>query len=116
MRVLIADDSLMIRTILQDTLEDAGYEVVVCKGGEEAWKALSAGECRLAVLDWMMPDMSGLEVCEKLRAEDSANWVYAILLTAKKETESVTEAFHAGASDYVTKPFQREELLARLAV
>jgi len=116
MRVLIADDSTLTRTMLQDTLEGAGYDVVACEDGKQAWEAISSGGCQLAVLDWLMPGMSGIEVCQKIRDQKSTNWVYAILLTAKNRPEDIVEAFHAGASDHVGKPFREEELLARLAV
>ncbi len=116
MRVLIADDSKLTRRILQDTLEGAGYDVVVYEDGQQAWEALSRGESRLAVIDWMMPGMSGIEVCQKVREQKSANWIHIILLTAMDRPKDIVKAFHAGASDHVRKPFQEEELLARLAV
>ncbi|NOY28959.1 MAG: hybrid sensor histidine kinase/response regulator [Planctomycetes bacterium] len=116
MRVLIADDSALTRTMLQDTLEGAGYDVLACEDGEQAWEVISNGGCHLAVIDWMMPGMSGLEVCQKIREQKSTNWVYAILLTGKNRPEDIVEAFQAGASDHVSKPFRDEELLARLAV
>lgn len=116
MRVLVADDSPVIRAILRDTLGEAGYEVIDCEDGTSAWEALADGSCHLAVLDWMMPGMSGVEVCRKLSKQSAADWAYIIILTGMKSRDCFAEAFEAGASDYATKPIRKEELLARVAV
>ncbi|MDA7977413.1 MAG: response regulator [Pirellulales bacterium] len=115
MRVLIADDSKLTRTMLQQTLGDEGYEVFACCDGTEAWEVISKGEYYLAVLDWLMPGVTGLEICRRLRSKTS-HFVYTIILTAMNKPEDIVEAFQAGASDYVTKPFRDAELLARVAV
>ncbi|GAA4428538.1 sensor histidine kinase [Bremerella cremea] len=116
MQVLIADDSALVRAMLQDTLEEAGYEVIACADGLQAWDAISRGESRLAVLDWMMPGLSGIEICQRLHESHVANWVYAILLTSKDSPDDILRAFQAGASDHVCKPFREAELLARIRV
>lgn len=116
MRVLIADDSALVRAMLQDTLEDAGYEVIACENGLQAWEEIARGSTRLAVLDWMMPGMSGVDVCRRMRDEQVAHWVYAILLTSKDKLDDILDAFQAGASDHVCKPFREAELLARIKV
>ncbi|PQO45508.1 sensor histidine kinase [Blastopirellula marina] len=116
MRVLIADDSALVRAMLQDTLEEAGYDVIACEDGLQAWEEIARGSTRLAVLDWMMPGMSGVDVCRRIRNEQVGNWVYAILLTSKDKLDDILDAFQAGASDHVCKPFREAELLARLKV
>ncbi|TWT34320.1 hybrid sensor histidine kinase/response regulator [Blastopirellula retiformator] len=116
MRVIVADDSTLVRTMLQETLDKAGYEVIAYDNGSDALEAISNGESRLAILDWMMPGYSGLEICQQLRDNRASQWVYAILLTAKDHPDDILRAFEAGASDYVSKPFREAELLARIAV
>ncbi len=116
MKVLIADDSRSMRKMVQATLEEAGYEVVVTEDGQQAWDALCKGDLRLAILDWVMPCMDGLEICRRLQKEKPLNMVQVILLTSKEGAENVAAALQAGASDYITKPFHPDELLARLKV
>jgi len=116
-RVLIAEDDPVSRRVLEATLTKWGYEVVVTADGTEAWDVLR-GETApsLAVLDWMMPGMDGVEVCRRVRERASANPPYLILLTAKGQREDVIGGLEAGANDYVTKPFDRAELRARVEV
>ena len=116
MKVLIADDSRSMRKMVQATLEEAGYEVVVTEDGQQAWDALCKGDLRLAILDWVMPYMDGLEICRKLQKEKPLNMVQVILLTSTEGAENVAAALQAGASDYITKPFHPDELIARLKV
>lgn len=116
MQILIADDSALVRAMLKDTLEEAGYDVIACEDGIQAWEAITRGESRLAVLDWMMPGISGIDICRRMREERVANWVYAILLTSKDKPDDILHAFQAGASDHVCKPFREAELLARIKV
>jgi sigma-B regulation protein RsbU (phosphoserine phosphatase) len=116
MKILIAEDDPTSRQILKITLDNLGYEVVVACDGSEAWRAFQTDDSpRLAILDWMMPGMDGMEVCRKVR-ESGAPMVYIILLTAKDRKEDIASALDAGADDYVVKPFEREELLARIRV
>ncbi|MFN3532371.1 MAG: response regulator [Candidatus Brocadia sp.] len=114
MKVLIADDSKSMRQMLQGTLEEVGYEVIVTENGQQAWETLREGNVRLAILDWMMPHMDGLEVCRKLQQENVLSMIHIILLTSREGTENVVAALQAGASDYICKPFHPDELLARL--
>ena len=116
-KILIADDHPAIRKILQAILEKKGYQVVAAENGAQAWDLLSGTpDLRLAILDWMMPGMDGVEICRKLQEERRSSFVYIILLTAQEGTNKITEALHAGADDYITKPFDKDELLARLRV
>jgi phosphoserine phosphatase RsbU/P len=117
MRILIAEDDLTSRKMLEIALRKWGHEVVSTSRGDEAFAALQAdGRPGVAILDWMMPAMSGIEICCQLRKEESQNPVYVILLTALGNKEEVVTGLQSGADDYVTKPFNPEELKARIRV
>lgn len=117
MRVLIADDDALSRRILKDSLEYWGYDVVVCKNGNEAWKILEQdGSPTLAILDWIMPGMDGVSICQKVRQRKNTCYTYIILLTAKNSREDIITGLEAGADDYVVKPFHHEELKYRLQI
>jgi diguanylate cyclase (GGDEF)-like protein len=115
MRILIADDDALTRRLLQKTLEKAGYEVVAVENGRIALECLSSKVGpRLALLDWLMPGLNGLEVCRDIRRHSERPYIYMILLTARTSKEDVVRGLEAGADDYLTKPFDMEELKARL--
>ncbi len=117
MNVLIAEDDPVSRRLLEATLTRWGYQVVVTVDGRDAWDKLQQpGAPQLAILDWMMPGMDGVQVCRNLRGLKETEGVYIILLTAKGEKSDIVAGLDAGANDYVTKPFDREELRARLRV
>ncbi len=117
MKILIAEDNAFSRTLLKKTLTKAGYDVIAVENGETAWQELQPGEMpKLALIDWMMPGMSGVELCRKIRESESASPIYVILLTAKSAKEDVLEGFAAGADDFIKKPFDSGELLARIQV
>jgi diguanylate cyclase (GGDEF)-like protein len=114
-RVLVADDSALIRRVLDQRLSKWGYEAVLCPDGEEAWDALHGQAAPLlAIVDWDMPRLSGVELCRRVRAEAREPYVYLILLTANDRKEAVVEGLSAGADDYVKKPFDDQELEVRL--
>lgn len=117
MRILIADDSIVSRHLLDATLRRWGYEVVVACDGSEAWTALQATDApKLAILDWVMPGLTGPEVCRRVRehAKDTETYTYLLLLTSKSLKEDLIEGMEAGADDYITKPFDQHELKVRL--
>jgi diguanylate cyclase (GGDEF)-like protein len=115
MKVLIADDSLVMRRLLQATLEGWGFEVVCAADGAEALACLQGEDPpRMAILDWMMPVMTGPEVCRMVRDLRSETYTYLILLTSKSQREDIVEGMGAGADDYVVKPFDKHELEVRL--
>ena len=117
MKILIAEDDPVSRHVLATTLAKSGHEVVTTCDGTEAWAALQGADAPpLAILDWMMPGADGAEICRRVRAADRATSTYIILLTAKSLKEDIITGLKAGANDYVTKPFEREELLARVQV
>lgn len=121
MRVLIAEDDEVSRQFLAATLRGWGYEVQEAADGAGAWHALAlpAGEGeapRLAILDWMMPRLDGLQICARIRRSPAHSGTYLILLTSRGGREDLVRGLHSGADDYLIKPFDREELRARLQV
>jgi len=117
MKILIAEDDWGSRRLLEVTLTKWGYDVVVCSDGAKAWQTLQQEDAPpLAILDWMMPGLDGVEVCRKARENFPSRPLYLILLTAKDRREGLVAGLEAGADDYVAKPFDREELHARVRV
>ena len=115
MKLLIADDDDVLRHILQSQLTKWGYDVIEARNGLEAWRLLHGNDApRLAVLDWVMPGMDGVEVCKEIRKREDQPYIYLLLLTAKQEKEDVIAGMEAGADDYVAKPFEPQELKVRL--
>jgi len=117
MRVLIAEDDSMPRKLLARVLAKSGYEVVETVNGTEAWRILQEPDPpKLLVLDWMMPEMDGLEVLRQVRALETDRPPYVIMLTAKDEKDHIISALADGANDYLTKPFDPDELAVRVEV
>jgi len=115
MRILIAEDEPVSRLLLDRFLTQWGYEVVAARDGEEAWWILQRDDSpRLAILDWMMPAMDGPEICRHVRQRQAGPYIYILLLTAKTQKEDLIEGLDAGADDYLTKPFDANELRVRL--
>ena len=117
MRILIADDSIVSRHLLDATLRKWGYDVVVACDGNEAWQILESPDApKMAILDWMMPGMTGPEVCRKVRenTNDKDIYTYILLLSSKSQREDLIEGMESGADDYLTKPFDQHELKVRL--
>ena len=115
MRVLLAEDSGVIRVLLKQVLTKWGYEIVFAEDGDAAWKVLERPDSpRIALLDWMMPGPDGLEVCQRVRKAAREPRVYLILLTGKDQQEDVVRGLAAGADDYLRKPFDNVELEARM--
>jgi sigma-B regulation protein RsbU (phosphoserine phosphatase) len=116
-KILIAEDDMISRRLLEITLSKWGYEVIATCDGVAAWELLQSSDPPpLAILDWMMPGLNGLQLCRKIRGIPTSTPPYLILLTAKGRREDVVTGLQAGANDYVTKPFDREELHARVQV
>jgi diguanylate cyclase (GGDEF)-like protein len=113
-KVLIAEDEPVLRHALEAMLTGWGYEVVVTRDGAEACRFLHDGSCAMAVLDWMMPGMNGLEVCREVRRSGIQPYVYLLLLTARDRRQDIVAGLEAGADDYLVKPFDAHELKARL--
>ncbi len=117
MRILIAEDSHTCRLILSGTLREQGYDVVDTVNGVQALNMLlSPGAPRLAILDWMMPEMDGLEVVKRVRKQTTVHPPYIIMLTSRSNKKDIIVGLDAGANDYLGKPFDPSELLARVEV
>jgi len=115
MRILIAEDDPISQRLLERTLTKRGHEVLAVSNGLEAWTILQSSDSpRLVILDWMMPGMDGVEICRKLRRATGGEFFYVIMLTAKQQKADLLEGMDAGADDYVTKPFDSQELRVRV--
>jgi len=117
MRILIAEDDLTSRTLLAEMLKKQGHEVAATVNGVEAWQKLQQpGPPALAILDWMMPEMDGLELVGRIRAQQTDRPPYIIMLSAKGDKADIIAGLEAGANDYLAKPFDAGELRARIEV
>jgi DNA-binding response OmpR family regulator len=117
LKILIAEDEPLSRRLLQHLLTEHGHEVIVTADGIQAWEVLRAEDApHLAVIDWMMPGLTGLQLCNLVHEAADAELKYLILLTAKGEKADIVRGLAAGANDYVTKPFDKDELRARVDV
>jgi DNA-binding response OmpR family regulator len=117
MKILIAEDDCTSRAVLGGVLRKGGHEVIETIDGNEAWEQLQLPDApRLVILDWMMPGMDGPEVLRRVRALQTDRPPYVIMLTARGEKAAVIEGLEAGANDYLAKPFNPGELLARVEV
>ena len=114
MRILIAEDDKDSQKLLARILQKENYEVVIADDGHVAWENFQREDFRLVITDWIMPRMKGLELCEKIRAKETPGYVYIILVTSMEEKADLVRALDAGADDYVTKPYDKGELLARV--
>jgi len=114
--VLIADDDKLTLNVVNDVLARAGYDVLTATDGDLAWKKLQQSNAQLAILDWVMPGMEGIEICRRAQNEPKLSNRYFILLTGKDTTEDLVAGLQSGASDYLRKPFDEAELLARVEV
>ncbi|MBV9125777.1 MAG: response regulator transcription factor [Planctomycetes bacterium] len=117
MKVLIAEDETLSRLCLKNLLAHRGFEVVEAADGLHAWELLQGEDGpRLAIFDWMMPELDGLELCRRVRAAPQLQGLYIILLTALGSRKHLLQGLKAGANDFVTKPFDPEVFHARVAV
>ncbi len=113
--VLIAEDDPIFRRILQSWLQKWNYQVTALDNGVDAWNALQQeGSPQMAILDWMMPGLDGIEVCRRIRSHQQGSYKYVLLLTANESKQDVVVGLEAGADDYLTKPFDVNELRARV--
>jgi two-component system, cell cycle response regulator len=113
--VLIAEDDPIFRRILESWFKRWDYRVTAVENGVDAWEALQRDDApQLVILDWMMPGMDGIELCRRIRSRDQGVYRYVLLLTAKDDKQDVIAGLEAGADDYLTKPFDVDELRARV--
>lgn len=116
MNILVADDDAVSRLVLTAHLKRLGHDVVTAEDGREAWGQFLTHRPPVVITDWLMPEIDGLELCRMIRGEKRARYTYLILLTSLGGKGSYLEGMNAGADDFVTKPFDAEELVARLRV
>jgi len=117
MKILVAEDDLTTRRMLESVLTKFNYEVITTTDGEETWNKLKRPDApKLVLFDWFMPGMNGVEICRKIRQENLTKPMYIIFLTARGDKENIIEGLEAGADDYIIKPFDKDELLARINV
>lgn len=116
MRILIADDDRVLLRLLQSALSREGHEVLEAADGQAAWELLQREPVRLVITDWMMPKMDGVELIRRIRAAGFPGYIYVILLTARDKKSDIVDGLEAGADDYLTKPFDPNELRARVSI
>jgi diguanylate cyclase (GGDEF)-like protein len=116
LRVLAVDDSPISRKLIEYSLNEESYDIVFAKNGKEALKLFAAHPTDIVITDWEMEDFSGPELCRKIRSEFQDVYTYLVLLTSHSHKQSIAEGLAAGADDYLTKPFDRDELRARVGV
>ena len=115
MRALVVEDDPVSRRMLEAFLSKADYEVVVAADGLEAWALLQQPDApRLVILDWMMPRMDGIQLCRKIRNWAESFYIYIVMLTARTQSQDIVDGLEAGVDDYLTKPFNPQELMVRL--
>lgn len=115
-KILVVDDSAIGRKLVESTLSRRKYSVIFAESGLEAIELFTEQEPAVVITDWMMPDLNGIELCQRIRLNPQSSYTYIIMLTVNTEKENVVKGLTAGADDYLTKPFDPEELLARVAV
>ena len=116
MKLLVAEDDAFYCGVLRSVLREE-YEVLIAQDGNRAWELLQDAEApRLALLDWQMPGLDGLEICRKVRSHPAMDGFYLVIATVRQSLDDVLAGFEAGANDYITKPFHAQELRARLRV
>ncbi len=117
MKILVAEDEYTTRLMVQVCLENWGYSVVSVEDGKAAWDILSRDTPpEIAILDWEMTEINGMELCRKIKSMERSTPIHVILLTARDSKNDISQGFDAGADDYITKPFNDDELRARIRV
>ena len=114
MKILIVDDELVSRKKMDLLVRSLGYETVVASDGVEGWEIWKKERARMVITDWMMPGMDGLELCAKIREAEGSQYIYIIMVTSKEDVNDLVRGMDAGADDFITKPFIKEELAVRI--
>ena len=117
MKILIAEDDVVSRRLLENALTQWGFEVTAVADGLSAWEVFQGEDApRIAIMDWMLPEIDGVEVCRRVRAAETSSSIYILLLTSRSEKQDIVNGLGAGANDYIVKPFDQDELRARVEV
>lgn len=114
MKILVAEDSASARMVIERALVDLGHDCILANDGDQAWARFQGSAADVVISDWMMPGMDGDELCRRVRSDPTAPYAYFIILTSLEGRHHVVNGMQAGVDDYLTKPFDREELEARL--
>ncbi len=114
MKILIVDDDEITLELLDNALTQSGYDVITASDGQKALQVLDEGSCRFVISDWEMPNLNGLELCKAIRSGDYNGYVYVILLTSRSQKQDTVEGMTAGADDFISKPFEPNELMVRV--
>ncbi|MFH2092719.1 MAG: response regulator [Pseudomonadota bacterium] len=114
MNILVAEDDYVSRLLVKKAVKKIGHEVIEAENGRLAWELFLKHEPDMVISDWMMPEMTGIELCQKIRGSKKKTYSYVMLLTAKDKTTDLVEVFDAGADDYIIKPFKPDELRSRI--
>lgn len=112
--VLVVEDEKSISTLIQYNLEKEGFKVLISETGEEGFELIKKNLPDLVLLDWMLPDLSGIDICRQIKKDTKLKSIPVIMLTAKSEETDKIRGFETGADDYVTKPFSTKELILRI--
>jgi two-component system, cell cycle response regulator len=115
-KILVADDSPIYRKLVEYALSDQPYTVIFAKNGRQAVDLFTQHQPSLVITDWVMPDLTGIELCQHIRGQGQTAYTYVIMLTGMSDKDKIVSGLAAGADDYLTKPFDAEELLARVRV
>ncbi|MBW1706753.1 MAG: response regulator [Deltaproteobacteria bacterium] len=114
MKILIVDDEIVSRKKIDKLIQSLGHETLVAKDGIDGWKIWKNERTRIVITDWIMPGMDGLELCRKIREAEGGQYTYLIMVTSKKDVHDIVTGMDAGADDFITKPFVKEELAIRI--
>lgn len=118
MKALIAEDDMATRLVLKKAVEAAGYEVLEAKNGIDGWKIFQKEKDNIyfVILDWVMPEMDGVELCRRIRKASVAHYVYVLFMSSKRDIKDIVYGLESGGDNYMTKPFDKAELVARIMV
>ena len=114
MKILIVDDDLVSRKKMGKLIQSLGHETLIAQDGVEAWEIWNDERTRMVITDWVMPGMDGLELCRKIRRFEGSQYTYIIMVTSKSNIQDIVAGIEAGADDFISKPFIKEELLVRI--
>lgn len=114
MKILVVDDELVSRKKMDRLVRSLGYETVVAEDGIEAWELWKKERTRMVITDWIMPNMNGLDLCRKIKEVEMSQYIYIIMVTSKENVEDIVTGMDAGADDFISKPFVKEELAVRI--
>ena len=114
MKILIVDDELVSRRKLERLITVLGYKTLVANDGIEGWKIWQDNRPEMVITDWIMPGIDGLDLCRKIRGGEGSQYTFIIMVTSKEDVHDIVTGMDAGADDFITKPFAKEDLAVRI--